>query len=67
MPSTHDRRGSLCRASWKRSSRSPQKACITIDGARVTVTERGRPYVRIAAAAFDAYLPATQKRHSIAV
>ena len=40
---------------------------ITIDGARVAVTERGRPYVRIAAAAFDAYLPATQKRHSIAV
>ena len=40
---------------------------ITIDGARITVTERGRPYVRIAAAAFDAYLPATQKRHSIAV
>ena len=40
---------------------------ITIDGARVAVTERGRPYVRIAAAAFDAYLPATQKRHSVAV
>ena len=40
---------------------------LTIDGARVTVTDRGRPYVRIAAAAFDAYLPATQKRHSIAV
>ena len=54
-------------ASWKRSSRSPTEGLLTIDGARITVTERGRPYVRIAAAAFDAYLPATQKRHSIAV
>ena len=40
---------------------------LEIDGARVTVTERGRPYVRIAAAAFDAYLKASQKRHSVAV
>ena len=40
---------------------------LEIDGARVTVTERGRPYVRIAAAAFDAYLAASQKRHSVAV
>ena len=29
---------------------------LTIAGARITITERGRPYVRIAAAAFDAYL-----------
>jgi oxygen-independent coproporphyrinogen-3 oxidase len=40
---------------------------LTIAGARVTVTERGRPYVRIAAAAFDAYLKTGQKRHSVAV
>ncbi len=40
---------------------------ITIEGPRITVTDLGRPYIRIAAAAFDAYLPATQKRHSIAV
>ena len=40
---------------------------LAIDGARVTVTEAGRPYVRIAAAAFDAYLAAGQKRHSVAV
>ncbi len=40
---------------------------LEIDGARVTVTERGRPYVRVAAAAFDAYLQASQKRHSVAV
>ncbi len=40
---------------------------LAIDGARVTVTEPGRPYIRIAAAAFDAYLTATPKRHSVAV
>ncbi len=44
-----------------------EQGLISIDGAHITVTDRGRPYVRIAAAAFDAYLPATQKRHSIAV
>jgi oxygen-independent coproporphyrinogen III oxidase len=40
---------------------------VTLDGARVTVTECGRPYIRIAAAAFDAYLNSGQKRHSVAV
>ena len=29
---------------------------LTIAGARIMVTERGRAYVRIAAAAFDAYM-----------
>jgi oxygen-independent coproporphyrinogen-3 oxidase len=40
---------------------------LAIDGARVTVTEKGRPYIRIAAAAFDTYLTASPKRHSVAV
>jgi len=40
---------------------------LDIEGYRITVTERGRPYVRIAAAAFDSYLVAGQKRHSLAV
>jgi oxygen-independent coproporphyrinogen-3 oxidase len=31
------------------------------------VTERGRPFLRTIAAQFDAYLPAAQKRHSVAV
>ena len=44
-----------------------EQGLVTLDGARVTVTERGRPYVRIAAAAFDAYLNSGQKRHSVAV
>jgi oxygen-independent coproporphyrinogen-3 oxidase len=40
---------------------------VTLDGAHVSVTEDGRPFVRIAASAFDAYLAASQKRHSVAV
>ena len=40
---------------------------VTIDGGRITVTEAGRPLVRIVAAVFDTYLAAAQKRHSIAV
>ncbi|HVZ54647.1 MAG TPA: oxygen-independent coproporphyrinogen III oxidase [Pseudolabrys sp.] len=40
---------------------------LLMEGGRIVVTERGRPYVRIAAAAFDAYLAANQKRHSVAV
>jgi oxygen-independent coproporphyrinogen-3 oxidase len=36
-------------------------------GRRVRVTERGRPFVRLAAAAFDAYLEASAVRHSAAV
>lgn len=40
---------------------------VRIAGRKVTVTERGRPFVRLAAAAFDAYLPQNRTRHSIAV
>jgi oxygen-independent coproporphyrinogen-3 oxidase len=38
-----------------------------INGHRVTVTEAGRPFVRVVAAAFDAYLQAGGQRHSRAV
>ncbi len=40
---------------------------LQIEGSRITVTPAGRPYVRIAAAVFDTYLAASQKRHSVAV
>jgi oxygen-independent coproporphyrinogen-3 oxidase len=40
---------------------------VTLEGRRVSVTERGRPFVRLAAAAFDAYLEASAARHSAAV
>jgi oxygen-independent coproporphyrinogen-3 oxidase len=44
-----------------------EQGLLQVDGSRVTVTSAGRPYVRIAAAAFDTYLAANQKRHSVAV
>jgi oxygen-independent coproporphyrinogen-3 oxidase len=37
------------------------------DGGRIVITEPGRPFVRLVAAAFDAYLPRNHKRHSVAV
>jgi oxygen-independent coproporphyrinogen-3 oxidase len=40
---------------------------VTREGTRLTVTEQGRPFVRLVAAAFDAYLPQNRSRHSIAV
>ena len=40
---------------------------LVIDGHRLRMTEKGRPFVRLVAAAFDAYLPRGQARHSAAV
>ncbi len=40
---------------------------ITLDGARICVTDRGRPVVRVVAACFDTYRAAAQVRHSVAV
>ena len=40
---------------------------VAIDGERVRVTARGRPFARLAAQAFDAYRPMGQARHSRAV
>ncbi len=40
---------------------------LTIEGESIAISEAGRPFVRLAAAAFDAYLPANQTRHSLAV
>lgn len=37
------------------------------EGRRVMVTEAGRPFMRLVASAFDAYLPARAARHSVAV
>jgi oxygen-independent coproporphyrinogen-3 oxidase len=36
-------------------------------GRQIIVTEEGRPFVRLVAAAFDAYMTKNQKRHSVAV
>jgi oxygen-independent coproporphyrinogen III oxidase len=40
---------------------------VGIEGRRIVVTDAGRPFVRLAAAAFDAYLPQNKSRHSVAV
>jgi oxygen-independent coproporphyrinogen-3 oxidase len=40
---------------------------VTIEGRRISMTEQGRPLVRLAAAAFDAYRRRDQARHAAAV
>jgi oxygen-independent coproporphyrinogen-3 oxidase len=40
---------------------------VTVEGRRVIVTPEARPFVRIAASVFDAYLGSGEKRHSVAV
>jgi oxygen-independent coproporphyrinogen-3 oxidase len=40
---------------------------VELDGTRIRVTEAGRPFVRVVAAAFDVYLRQDGQRHSRAV
>ena len=40
---------------------------LQIDGSLIRVTEEGRPFVRLACAAFDRYLNSSMARHSSAV
>ena len=40
---------------------------VRIEGGRLRVTDKGRPYVRLVASAFDAYLSGGKARHSVAV
>lgn len=40
---------------------------VSRNGTRIAITESGRPFVRLAAAAFDAYLARAAARHSVAV
>jgi oxygen-independent coproporphyrinogen-3 oxidase len=44
-----------------------REGLVKIAGSRISVTKRGRPFVRVAAAAFDAYLQKENARHSPAV
>jgi len=44
-----------------------EQGLVEMDGRRVAVAERGRPFARLVAAAFDAYLEANAARHSVAV
>jgi oxygen-independent coproporphyrinogen-3 oxidase len=40
---------------------------VRIEGSAITISESGRSFARLVAAAFDAYLPANKTRHSVAV
>jgi oxygen-independent coproporphyrinogen-3 oxidase len=44
-----------------------KEGIVQLDGDRIIVTEKGRPFVRLVAAAFDAYLKDSRTRHSVAV
>ena len=44
-----------------------REGLVQVDGRRISVTAEGRPFVRLAAAAFDGYLRANRSRHSVAV
>jgi oxygen-independent coproporphyrinogen-3 oxidase len=44
-----------------------RRELVEIAGRRIVVTEAGRPFLRLVAAAFDAWLPHGGARHSIAV
>jgi oxygen-independent coproporphyrinogen-3 oxidase len=44
-----------------------REGVATQEGRRVFVTEAGRPFMRLVASAFDAYLTARAARHSVAV
>jgi oxygen-independent coproporphyrinogen III oxidase len=44
-----------------------EQGLASLDGRRVELTSDGRPFARLAAAAFDAYLHSNAARHSVAV
>ena len=44
-----------------------EEGIVAVDGTRIAMTPQARPFVRIAAAVFDAYLGSGEKRHSVAV
>jgi len=44
-----------------------REGVATQKGRKVSITEAGRPFMRLVAAAFDAYLPTRAARHSVAV
>jgi oxygen-independent coproporphyrinogen-3 oxidase len=44
-----------------------KEGIVTVEGTRIAMTPKARPFVRIAASVFDAYLASSEKRHSVAV
>ncbi len=52
---------------FERLEEPARDGLVAIDGHRLTVSEAGKPLVRIVAAAFDVYLARAAARHSVAV
>jgi oxygen-independent coproporphyrinogen-3 oxidase len=44
-----------------------ENGSVLIDGHRIRITEKGRPYMRLVASTFDSYLTRSNARHSVAV
>lgn len=44
-----------------------ESGIVRRSGHRIIITEKGRPFIRLVAAAFDVYLPKVPQRHSAAV
>ncbi len=44
-----------------------ENGSVLIDGHRIQLTEKGRPYMRLVASVFDTYLARAKSRHSVAV
>ena len=44
-----------------------ENGTLVIEGNRLRITEKGRPYMRLVASAFDSYLKQSRSKHSVAV
>jgi len=44
-----------------------ENGSVLIEGRRIRITEKGRPYMRLVASVFDTYLAGAKSRHSVAV
>ncbi len=63
----HGRDGESLSAELEKMAPFAKDGIVKVNGMRITVTEDGRPFIRLVAAAFDEYLDIGEKRHSRAV
>jgi oxygen-independent coproporphyrinogen III oxidase len=64
---SHDMARETLSDGMKRMEPLTEDGIVEVNDGRVTLTAEGRPFVRLVAAAFDAYLNKGEKRHSKAV
>ncbi|TDX61501.1 oxygen-independent coproporphyrinogen-3 oxidase [Methylosinus sp. sav-2] len=67
VAAAHDFREDAFDDAVPRLSTLIDEGLVALDGRRLAIAPRGRPFARLAAAAFDAYLEAKVARHSVAV